>query len=64
VVTALCIGANIMGFVILCFMYYYTGKQINKQLIDLQLFKYMQLSVLLFLLFDTISYFAATLNFK
>jgi len=63
VATALCIGANIMGFTILCFMYYNTGKQSVKQLIDLKLFRFMQLSVLLFLFFDTLSYFALNMDF-
>ena len=62
-ITALCIGANMMGFIILCIMFYNTGRQSSKQLVDLKLFKFMQLSVLLFLLFDTVSYFAATFDF-
>ena len=62
--TALCIGANIMGFIILCFMYTNTGKQSFKQLIDLKLFKFMQVSVLLFLIFDTLSYFAGAYDFQ
>ena len=62
-ITAICIGANIMGFIILCFMFYNTGKQGIKQLPDLNLFKFMQLSVMLFLLLDTLSYLSMTYNF-
>jgi len=52
-----------MGFIILCFMYYYTGRQSVKQLIDLKLFKLLLLSVLLVLLFDTASFFSMTFDF-
>jgi len=44
-------------------MYYYTGRQSIKQLIDLKLFKFLQLSVLLVLFFDTTAYFSMTYSF-
>jgi len=51
-----------MGFIILLLVYYNAGKQGIKQLTDLKLFKYMQLSVLLLLFFNTLFYFFIYFN--
>ena len=49
-------GVNITGFIILCFIYYNTGKQGVKQFLDLKLFRYLQIAVMLHLIFDTVGY--------
>ncbi|MCL2764502.1 MAG: hypothetical protein FWD40_04400 [Treponema sp.] len=49
-------GVNITGFIILCFIYYNTGKQGAKQFLDLKLFRYLQVAVMLHLIFDTVGY--------
>jgi len=64
------VGVNIMGFVILCFMYYNTGRQDTKQFPDIKLFRYLQITVMLHVIFDTISFmmvegfFSAVLGWK
>jgi len=52
-----------MGFIILGFMYYNTGKRSIKKITDLSLFRYLQLSILLYLFFDTTAYFSMTFDF-
>jgi len=50
------VGVNIMGFIFLCFMYYNTGRQDTKQFPDIKLFRFLQIAVMLHLIFDTISF--------
>ncbi|MCL2444275.1 MAG: histidine kinase, partial [Treponema sp.] len=49
-------GINIASLIILCLMYWNTGKDGTKIFLDLKLFRYFQVAVLLHLIFDTMGY--------
>ena len=58
------VAVNFIGFVILVFMYYTTDKTKGKRTFGQRLFGYLQITIMLYLVFDTGMYLADGTSFK